>query len=460
MRTTRLIDQNRKMEQQNDLNTFIAAGLLPSKAAYNHAVVIGSGIAGLTAAKVLSSHFKRVTVIDRDPSSSPIDFRQGAPQARHAHTLLPQGQRILELLYPGLVNELFEHGAISVNAETEVASFKDGVWLTPKSRAMQSVSSSRPLLENILRERTALSLNVEFKQGYQAVGLQVDEQQQRVTGLRLRDRESANAPEFTLQADLVLDASGRSSRADEWLSQMGFTPPCESRVDALTGYASRIYERPPSFTEKWKMLYVRPSAPGGTRGGIILPMEGNRWHVTLVGMAGDYPPTDEVGFMEFARSLPTPQFYETIQNARPLSKPNGYRRTTNRFRHFEQLPRYLEGFLVFGDAVFTLNPVYALGMTAIAVGSQALERSLQTQLRTHKRGDLSGLAQNFQQQLSQSLTRLWETVTTEDQQWPNTESVEVRLPIKGKTRRRARNENSPVPFDRCRRRQLKPAVAT
>jgi 2-polyprenyl-6-methoxyphenol hydroxylase-like FAD-dependent oxidoreductase len=439
MRTTRLIDQNREMEPQNDLNAFIAAGLLPSKAVYGHAVVIGSGIAGLTAAKVLSSYFKRVTVIDRDPSYSPIDFRQGAPQARHAHTLLPQGQRILERLYPGLVNELFEHGAISVDAENEVASFKNGVWLTPKSRSMQSVSSSRPLLENILHERTALSLNVEFKQGYQAVGLQVDEEQRRVTGLRLRDRESANAPEFTLRADLVLDASGRSSRADEWLSQMGFTPPCESRVDALTGYASRIYERPAGFTAKWKMLYVRPSAPDGTRGGIILPLEGNRWHVTLVGMAGDYPPTDEQGFMEFARSLPTPRFYETIKDAQPLSKPNGYRRTTNRFRHYEQLPHYLEGFLVFGDAVFTLNPVYALGMTAIAVGSQALEQSLKTQLRSHKKGNLSGLAKNFQQQLSQSLARLWDTVTTEDQQWPSTESAEVELPATGKNQQVASN---------------------
>jgi 2-polyprenyl-6-methoxyphenol hydroxylase-like FAD-dependent oxidoreductase len=439
MRPTRLIDQNREMEPQNDLNAFIAAGLLPSKAVYGHAVVIGSGIAGLTAAKVLSSYFKRVTVIDRDPSYSPIDFRQGAPQARHAHTLLPQGQRILERLYPGLVNELFEHGAISVDAENEVASFKNGVWLTPKSRSMQSVSSSRPLLENILHERTALSLNVEFKQGYQAVGLQVDEEQRRVTGLRLRDRESANAPEFTLRADLVLDASGRSSRADEWLSQMGFTPPCESRVDALTGYASRIYERPAGFTAKWKMLYVRPSAPDGTRGGIILPLEGNRWHVTLVGMAGDYPPTDEQGFMEFARSLPTPRFYETIKDAQPLSKPNGYRRTTNRFRHYEKLPHYLEGFLVFGDAVFTLNPVYALGMTAIAVGSQALEQSLKTQLRSHKKGNLSGLAKNFQQQLSQSLARLWDTVTTEDQQWPSTESAEVELPATGRNQQVASN---------------------
>jgi 2-polyprenyl-6-methoxyphenol hydroxylase-like FAD-dependent oxidoreductase len=427
MRTSQLPNENRKMKLQNDLSTFIAAGLLPSEPAYGHAVVIGSGIAGLTAAKVLSGYFRNVTVIDRDPSYSAIDFRQGAPQARHAHTLLPQGQRILERLFPGLVDELFQHGAILVDAEHEVASFKDGVWLAPKSRAMQSVSSSRPLLENILRERTALSLNVEFKQGYQAVGLQIDQEKRRVTGLRLRDRESANAPELVLQADLVLDASGRSSRADEWLSQMGYIPPCESRVDALTGYASRIYERPADFDGKWKMLYVRPSAPDGTRGGIILPLERDRWHVTLVGMAGDYPPTDEQGFMEFARSLPTQHLYETIKDAQPLSKASGYRRTTNRFRHYEQLPNYLEGFLVFGDAVFTLNPVYALGMTAIAVGSQALERSLQKQHRRHIKGELSGLAQNFQQQLSQSLNRLWETVTAEDQAWPSTESAEVDL---------------------------------
>ena len=76
---------------------------------FGHAVVIGSSFAGLTAARVLSDYFNQVTIIDRDGSLDPIEFRRGAPQTRHAHRLPPRGQMILEQQFPGLVDELRYH---------------------------------------------------------------------------------------------------------------------------------------------------------------------------------------------------------------------------------------------------------------------------------------------------------------------------------------------------------------
>jgi 2-polyprenyl-6-methoxyphenol hydroxylase-like FAD-dependent oxidoreductase len=145
-------------------------------------------------------------------------------------------------------------------------------------------------------------------------------------------------------------------------------------------------------------------------------LEGNRWHVTLVGVAEDYPPLDEVGFLEFARSLPTPRFYQAIKETRPLTRPAGFRRTASRVRRYDNLPQYLEGFLVYGDAAYILNPVYAQGMTAVAIGSQALDQCLAQQ----PQGDLTGLSRAFQKQLSRSLSRLWRTITSQDWQWPAT----------------------------------------
>jgi hypothetical protein len=71
----------------------------------------------------------------------------------------------------------------------------------------------------------------------------------------------------------------------------------------------------------------------------------------LIGMAADYPPTTEEGFLDFARSLPVSRVFEAISNAQPLSPINGYRRTENVWLHYEQLPAYLEGFVVMGDAL-------------------------------------------------------------------------------------------------------------
>ncbi len=47
---------------------------------YNHAIVIGGSIAGLTTARVLTDHFERVTVIERDRPTAATEFRKGAPQ--------------------------------------------------------------------------------------------------------------------------------------------------------------------------------------------------------------------------------------------------------------------------------------------------------------------------------------------------------------------------------------------
>jgi flavin-dependent dehydrogenase len=151
---------------------------------------------------------------------------------------------------------------------------------------------------------------------------------------------------------------------------------------------------------------------------MIIPLEGDRWIVALLGTSRDYPPVDEAGFMEFARSLPTPKLFEAIQQAEPLTKPIGYRRTDSRLRRYDQLPRYLDGLLVMGDAACVLNPVHAQGITAAALGSQALSESLQAHFKQYPAGDVSGLAAAFQKQQHRSLVGLWNTLAREDRRWP------------------------------------------
>lgn len=384
-----------------------------------HAVVIGSGIAGLAAAQVLTEYYQKVTIIERDVMPVKAEFRPGIPQAHHAHTLLPFGQMIMEQLFTGLTTELIATGAVMVNEKTEATYFEAGTWQNYSlASKKQTISFSRPLLDTIIYRRLVENPRVEIRQGMDVVGLATDRLCRQVRGVYLRNRATRGQSPEMLAADLVVDASGRNSKAPEWLSDLGFKPPEEWRITSHVGYASRIYHQTKNGLRNWKKMYISPTPPEGTRGGVIIPLEDGRWHVTLIGISSDYPPTSEEGFIEFAQSLPAPEFYEAIREAEPLSRIVGYRRNENRVRRYEQLQRYLEGFIVLGDAAYTMNPIYALGMTAAAAASRVLGNTLKDQ---PPECGIEGLSETFQKRLFQEISKLWQYAVQNEWRWPETE---------------------------------------
>jgi 2-polyprenyl-6-methoxyphenol hydroxylase-like FAD-dependent oxidoreductase len=155
-----------------------------------------------------------------------------------------------------------------------------------------------------------------------------------------------------------------------------------------------------------------------------MPIEGNLWHLSLLGMNRDYPPTDEEGFSEFAKSLISPVVYEVIKSAKPVSPIYGYRTAENRMRRYEKMEQYLEGFVAVGDAVYALNPVYGQGMTLATIASQLLDQCLVEQAKKGTGNEFSGMAQKFQAKLAKELVAPWQTATNEDMRWPETEGKE------------------------------------
>lgn len=393
----------------------------PQATVYDHAIVIGSSIAGLTIARVLTDHFDRVTVIERDSAPNSAEFRKGAPQARHPHALLARGQQVLEQQFPGLVRELVEAGAIPMDMGRDFTFFVDGAWCQPYESNILSTACSRPLLESTLYRRLAAHPKITFLHEHEVMGLYVNPQKTQVTGVQLRARGNPEAVIQEMSANLVIDASGRDSHAPQWLASLGYAPPEETTVNAFPGYATRIFKRPANAPATWKTLYIMALAPHHSRGAVIMPMEGDRWMVCLVGLAGDYPPTDEAGFWEFMRSLPSQRVYEAVKDAEPLTAPYGYRRAENRLRYYEKLPRHLEGFLVSGDAVYAFNPIYGQGMTVAALASLALDECLKQQRRQHGEQTLAGLAKQFQSQLAGVIAGPWQMATGQDVLWPNCE---------------------------------------
>ena len=384
-----------------------------------HAIVIGGSIAGLTAAAVLAKHFAQVTVLERDNLTGDSDFRKGVPQARHPHGLLLRGQLILEQLFPGLVAELIDKGAVPVNAGWEQAFFIFGHWRKPRYRSeIVGTSLSRPLLEGTIYRRLAAHPKVRFMPETEVIGLCTDAEHKCVRGVRWRPRRQVDGEPNELMADLVVDASGRDSHTAQWLTALGYPAPKEEIINAHPGYATRIFRIPPRAAGfEWKLMLLLASPATGKRGGVLFPLEDDRWHVTLLGMAGDYPPTDEDGFWEFARSLPDRALYEAIKDAEPLTPVYGYRRAENQLRRFDQLARQPENFVVTGDAVCALNPVYGQGMSVAVMASEALDHCLRKQYADPAAQTLSGLAVRFQKELVKVVQGPWQMATGQDRLW-------------------------------------------
>jgi 2-polyprenyl-6-methoxyphenol hydroxylase-like FAD-dependent oxidoreductase len=372
------------------------------------ATVIGGSISGLVAARVLADHFEHVTVIDRDDLPDTPTFRKGAPQSRHLHVLLGRGHDILESFFPGLTDDLVSMGVPvrewGWHTRTMVS---NGKWLPKFHSGHKMVSASRTLLEWTIRDRLKRNPRVRFASGTTVAGLRVSADGATIIGVTLQDGE-------TLDADFVVDASGRTSKAAEWLAGLGFGTVEESTVNSYLGYATRWYEIPADFRQEWEALVIQSVPPHLPRGGGIFPAEGNRWMVTLSGANKDYPPTDEEGFLAFARSLQTPELYEAIKDATPLSPVYGYQRTAGVWRHYERMARWPERFVVMGDAACAFNPIYGQGMTAAAMGAAELQQLFATQ-------PVNGLARRFQLAAARALQTPWMMSTGEDFRYPLTE---------------------------------------
>jgi flavin-dependent dehydrogenase len=217
-----------------------------------------------------------------------------------------------------------------------------------------------------------------------------------------------------MEADLVVDASGRGSATPRWLESLGYDRPPETEVKARIGYATREYRRPVQDGRPFAEM-ISPSAPTEKHGAYLFPIEGDRWILTAGGYVGDHPPGDEAGLMEYIRSLAAPNVYNIICNAEPLTEIITYKYPASLRHHYEKLKRFPEGFLVIGDAVTSFNPIYGQGMTSAAMQTYALKNLLE------KNSTLRGLWKSFFKQAAKVVDMPWQLAVGEDFRYPETE---------------------------------------
>lgn len=382
------------------------------------AIIIGGSMSGLLAARILSDHFDTVTIIERDTLPENAEYRSGTPQAHHLHALLAHGQRLMEDMFPNIQQDFDEAGAIRMRWGLDTSTRVASGWIDRFDANIESHVISRITLEWVVRNRIYKIPNIAFMTEQQVNNLLTNDSKTQIIGVRTTSRKTHE--EHNLYADLVVDASGRGSKSMKWLQDMGYSAPTETIINSYLGYATRWYELPENTTYDWVSLLLQSNPKEGLyRGGGALIIEGNRAVVTVAGMNKDYPPTDEAGFLEFAKSLVEPTIYEFIKDLKPISPIYGYRRTENRLRHYEKLERMPQGFIVMGDAVCGFNPIYGQGMTSAAIQANQLAQLL----------DGSGVADvvtnplAFQKRVAKAVNGAWLMATGEDLRYPGTDGA-------------------------------------
>jgi 2-polyprenyl-6-methoxyphenol hydroxylase-like FAD-dependent oxidoreductase len=152
--------------------------------------------------------------------------------------------------------------------------------------------------------------------------------------------------------------------------------------------------------------------------------------VTLAGWLRDYPPDDDTGYLEYARSLSRPEVYEAIKDAEPLTPIAVYKYSANRWRHYEGMSRLPEGFIVMGDAVCAFSPVYGQGMSVAAIEAKTLDTCLREQQSFTRNTYTTSFPRRFQQAIARRIKTAWMLSAGADLRYPETEgyrSLEIRL---------------------------------
>jgi 2-polyprenyl-6-methoxyphenol hydroxylase-like FAD-dependent oxidoreductase len=235
-----------------------------------------------------------------------------------------------------------------------------------------------------------------------------------ITGARC---ERIDGSRETIAADLVVDASGRGALMLGALDAMGRARPPETTVGVDIGYATASFEIPEPRPD-WQAVFTFPSAPSDSRCGYLLPVEGNRWMVSITELHCRTPPRDFAEFLDAAKRLRTSTIRDAIRNARPAGMPQRFAFPASTWRHYEAVVDFPQGLIPIGDSICRFNPVYAQGMSVAAREASILADLLGR--RARGADDLAGLPQDFLAEVQPWLAGAWSMSTSPDLAYPQT----------------------------------------
>jgi 2-polyprenyl-6-methoxyphenol hydroxylase-like FAD-dependent oxidoreductase len=370
---------------------------------------------GLAAAKAVAPHFERVVVFDRDSLPDTPDSRPGTPQARHTHGLLAGGSRALERLFPGVELDLVAAGAVRMRARRDIRYEVPGFDPLPqRDFGFDLFGLSRPALERVVRRRVEREPNIEFRPHTRVTELTASPDNRSIAGVRFEDMRGTPG---SLAADLVVDASGRASPTLGFLEAIGSAKPAAIEIGIDQAYATAVFEKPEDAPTDWLFVVHAPTPTDSSRYGILSPIEGRRWSVSLCVNHGEAPPGDIDGFMAFVKSFRMPTIYNAIRSAKRVGDIARFGMRCSVLRAFDRLDRFPRGLVPLGDSVCRLTPVNGQGMSVAAQEAHVLASLLES--RRGGADPLDGLAEAFFTEIQPLLETPW-AVAMADLVYPQT----------------------------------------
>jgi 2-polyprenyl-6-methoxyphenol hydroxylase-like FAD-dependent oxidoreductase len=333
------------------------------------AVVVGGGIGGLSVAGALAGYFEEVEVLERDRLPASAESRPGTPQDRHPHLLLAGGSKALGEIFPGFERDLVEAGAVSVKVAQEIRLERPDVGALPSRNLGMAplVCASRPFIESVLRRRVMALANVALRPKCRVT--EIVGHAGAVSGVRFA---SASEQSKTVDADLVVDASGRGALTLALLDTLDWEQPAVTEVGVDLAYASAVVTLP-EYVPDWKVMATHANAPASALQAAMLPIEGDRWIVGVADRRGRERMETWDNLLDSLTRLITPTLYDAARHAEPPKEIRHYGFLTSQWRHFERLSYLPRGILPIGDATCRFNPIHGQGMSSAAMQARLLK---------------------------------------------------------------------------------------
>ena len=353
------------------------------------AVVVGAGIGGLSMAGVLAKHFEQVEIFERDRPEAAAVSRPGTPQDRHPHGLLAGGLRALGEIFPGFESDLARAGAVPVRVSQDMQYERPDIGAMPKRDfGISLLCASRPLIELVLRRRTGAIANVTLRPQCRVTGI-MPAKGNAVRGIRF---DPGSGRSETLQADLVVDASGRGALTSTLFDAIGWERPEETEVGVDIRYATVVVPIPPNAPPEWKIVLTQPDPCAVPWHAVLVPMEDSRWIIVIADHGAGAPIETWDDFLEASRLLITPTIFNALRHAGPPHGIRHYRLLASTWKHFERLPRLPRGVLPVADSLCRFNPIHGQGMSSAANYARVIFRwHIRNAVRFQKRDQHRGL---------------------------------------------------------------------
>jgi len=317
-------------------------------------------------------------VLEKDALPPQPQQRKGVPQDGQIHVVLKGGDNAFEDVFPGFREALAAAGAAPLEFGKDIHAYEGGRVHSPRSTGIVVHSQTRPVFEFAIRSLLSRMQNVRLLDRTRLLAIQCDPNG---AVSRVKFKRGDGEPEI-LEADLLIEALGRGGYTARWLDkdhgrEVPFT---ELGIDLV--YTSALLHRTPPWRGRNYGWIVRPSAPHDTKSGVLIPVEGDRWIMTLSGRFGEVPPEDPAGFMAYAGRLACTDLHDVAREAEFATPITSYRIPRMIWRHYDRVPDFPGRLIPLGDTIAGFNPLAAQGMSMAALQALALRDCLRDASRT------------------------------------------------------------------------------